>query len=283
MQTLFKKITLNCNGKLLSLEKPIVMGILNITPDSFYEGSRNKTSDEAILKAEKMLKEGATILDIGAYSTRPGADEISVEVELNRAIPIIEKIKNEFPDAIISIDTFRSMVARQAIGAGASIVNDISSGDDDSDMMRTVSKLNVPYIMMHKKGSPKNMQHNPHYDDVVLKVMNYFTQKISEAKHAGIVDIIIDPGFGFGKNIHHNYSLLNHFSDFQIFGVPLLAGLSRKKMIRDITKTDTENALNGTTVANTLAVINGANILRVHDVKEAVECINIVNAANGNF
>ncbi len=281
MQTLFKKITLNCKGCIVSLEKPTVMGILNITPDSFYDGGRYKNTDEALKQAEKMLIEGATFIDIGAYSSRPGAADVNLENELKNAIPIIELVSKEFPQAIISIDTFRAKVAEEAISAGAHIVNDISSGDDDKEMFATVSKLKAPYIMMHKKGSPQNMQHNPLYENVVLEVMNYFTEKVAAANTAGIVDVILDPGFGFGKNLHHNYQLLNALNDFQIFGLPILAGISRKKMIQKIIATDVQNSLNGTTAANTIAILNGATILRVHDVKEAVECINIVNATNG--
>ena len=281
MQTLFKKITLNCGGRLISLEKPAVMGILNITTDSFYDGSRIKNIDEALKQADKMLKDGATFIDIGAYSSRPGAVDVSIENELKNAIPVIEAISKNFPEAIISIDTFRSKVAFEAVQAGATIVNDISSGDDDNEMLATVAKLKTPYIMMHKKGTPKNMQHHPQYENVLLEVMNYFTKKVAAAKAVGIVDLIIDPGFGFGKNIEHNYQLLNALNDFQIFGLPILAGISRKKMIQTIVQSDVQHALNGTTAANTIALLNGANILRVHDVKEATECINIVNATHG--
>jgi dihydropteroate synthase len=281
LQTLFKKITLNCKGRIVCLDRPTVMGILNITPDSFYDGGRYKNTDEALKQVGKMLNDGATFIDIGAYSSRPGAADVSVENELKNAIPVIELVSKEFPQAIISIDTFRAKVAEEAISAGAHIVNDISSGDDDDEMFATVSKLNAPYIMMHKKGSPQNMQHNPHYENVVLDVMNYFTEKVDSAKAAGIVDLILDPGFGFGKNLEHNYQLLNSLNDFQIFGLPILAGISRKKMIQKIIGTDVQNSLNGTTSANTIALLNGANILRVHDVKEAVECINIVNATHG--
>ncbi|MEI6594681.1 MAG: dihydropteroate synthase [Bacteroidota bacterium] len=257
------------------------MGILNITTDSFYDGSRIKNIDEALKQADKMLKDGATFIDIGAYSSRPGAVDVSIENELENAIPIIVAISKNIPEAIISIDTFRSKVAFEAVQAGATIVNDISSGDDDNEMLATVAKLKTPYIMMHKKGSPKNMQHHPQYENVLLEVMNYFTEKVAAAKAVGIVDLIIDPGFGFGKNIEHNYQLLNALNDFQIFGLPILAGISRKKMIQTIVQSDVQHALNGTTAANTIALLNGANILRVHDVKEATECINIVNATHG--
>ena len=281
MQTLFKKITLNCGGRIISLEKPTVMGILNITPDSFYDGGRYKNMDEALKQAEKMLKDGATFIDIGAYSSRPGALDVSLENELKNALPVVEAVSKKFPEAVISIDTFRAKVAVEAIAAGAHIVNDISSGDDDAEMMASVGKIKAPYIMMHKKGSPKNMQKNPQYENVLLEVMNYFTQKISDANASGIIDLIIDPGFGFGKNLQHNYQLLHALNDFHIFGLPVLAGFSRKKMIQHITGSDVEHALNGTTVANTIALLKGISILRVHDVKEAMECINIVNATNG--
>ncbi len=281
LQTLFKKITLNCRGQLVSLDKPVVMGILNVTPDSFYDGGRYNTIDAAINQAAKMLEAGATFIDIGAYSSRPGADNVSIEEELRNAIPIIEAVSKEFPMSMISIDTFRAKVAEEAVNAGAAIVNDISSGDDDAEMIATVAKLQVPYIMMHKKGSPKNMQHHPQYNDVVLDIMNCFTEKVALATQAGIVDLIIDPGFGFGKNMEHNYQLLNSLNDFQIFELPILAGVSRKKMIQKVIGTDAEHALNGTTVVNTIALLNGANILRVHDVKEAVESIKIVNTYHG--
>jgi dihydropteroate synthase len=281
LQTLTPKITLNCKGQLITLEKPVVMGILNITPDSFYDGGKHVFIAEALNQTEKMLSEGAVFIDIGAYSSRPGAIDISVEEELARLLPVIEAVTKHFPEAIISIDTFRSTVARQSILAGAHMINDIASGDDDAEMMNTVAELHVPYIMMHKKGTPQNMHLNPHYEHVVLEVIQYFTAKITTARAAGIKDIIIDPGFGFGKNLQHNYTLLNRMSDLALFELPVLAGLSRKSMLQKITGTDAAHALNATTAANTIALMQGAKILRVHDVKEAIECINIVNATYG--
>jgi dihydropteroate synthase len=281
LQTLTRKITLNCKGQLVTLEKPVVMGILNLTPDSFYDGGKHFIAAEALLQVEKMLAEGATFIDMGAYSSRPGAADISIDEELSRLIPVVEAISKEFPKALLSVDTFRSKVAREAIEAGAHIVNDIASGDDDVAMMQTVADLNVPYIMMHKKGTPQTMQQNPVYENVVLEVLNYFTAKIAAAKKMGIQDMVLDPGFGFGKNLQHNYTLLHKLNDLQLFGLPLLVGVSRKGMLQKITGTDAAHALNATTAANTIALMNGASILRVHDVKEAMECINIVTATYG--
>jgi dihydropteroate synthase len=281
LQTLTRKITLNCKGQLVTLEKPAVMGILNVTPDSFYDGGKHFIADEALRQTAKMIEEGATFIDIGAYSSRPGAADISIDEELTRLIPIVEAVSKSFPKTLISVDTFRSKIAREAIEAGAHIVNDISAGDDDPEMIATVAALDVPYIMMHKKGTPKTMQHNPQYDDVVMEVMDHFTRKIALAKQSGIKDMILDPGFGFGKNVQHNYTLLGRLGDFGLFELPLLVGISRKGMLQKITGTDVAHALNATTAANTIALINGANILRVHDVKEAMECINIVNATYG--
>ncbi|MFA6261232.1 MAG: dihydropteroate synthase [Bacteroidia bacterium] len=259
------------------------MGIINITPDSFFAGSRKTALDEVQRVAEKMLTDGATILDIGGYSTRPGAIAVPVEEELKRVLPVIEIIHKTFPEAFLSIDTFRAQVAKQAIEAGAQLVNDISAGDDDVEMLDLVSKSGVPYIIMHKRGNPQTMQKQTQYDDVVLEVMNYFTRKVAVLSAAGIHDVVIDPGFGFAKQKEHNYALLNALGDFQLFGTPVMAGLSRKQMIRAVTGTDIEHALNGTTALHTIALIKGADILRVHDVKEAVECIKLVNAVHGNF
>ncbi len=281
LQTLTPKITLNCKGQLITIEKPVVMGILNVTPDSFYDGGKHPIVSEALRQTEKMLADGALFIDIGAYSSRPGAVHISEAEELRRILPVIEAIAQQFPHAIISVDTFRSNVAKQTVEAGAHLINDISSGDDDAEMMDTVALLNVPYIMMHKKGTPQNMHHNPQYDNVVLEVIQYLTTKIKAAHQAGIKDLIIDPGFGFGKNLQHNYQLLNNLNDLSLFELPVLVGLSRKSMLQKITGTDVALALNATTAANTIALLNGAKILRVHDVKEAVECINIVNATYG--
>lgn len=278
LQTLEKKITINCGGRIISLQEPLVMGIINATPDSFWEGSRLEQPEDILRKAEKMLSEGAVFVDVGGYSARPGASEVTTEEELKRVIPAIELIARNLPELIISVDTFRSKVAREACNAGAGIVNDISAGDDDPEMIETVGALQVPYIAMHKKGMPATMQQNPIYDDVVKEVMDYFSIRLNKYKSAGIKDVIVDPGFGFGKTVSHNYTLLNALSDFSIFRLPLLVGLSRKTMIRHITGTNEEDALNGTTVLNTIAIQKGASILRVHDVKEAVEIVKLVKA-----
>jgi dihydropteroate synthase len=278
------KLSLNCRGKLLVLSQPVVMGILNITPDSFFEGSRMGALDQLLAKAENMLAQGATFIDLGGYSTRPGAADIGVDDELNRVVPAVEHLHKYLPQAILSIDTFRAKVAKYGIEAGAHIINDISSGDDDTKMLDTVGNLGTtPYIMMHKRGTPQTMHQFAKYTNVTLDVLEYFNQKVAAAKQAGIIDLIIDPGFGFAKTIEQNYQLLRELSHFQITGLPLLVGVSRKKMIQQITQTDVKGALNGTTVVNTLALLNGAKILRVHDVKEAADCIKIVNATYGNI
>jgi dihydropteroate synthase len=281
LQTLKSKITLSSKGQLITIEKPVVMGILNITPDSFFDGGKHFSANEALRQTEIMLKEGALFIDIGAYSSRPKAIDISIEEELKRLIPIIELITKYFPGTWLSIDTFRSKVAKEAIEAGGYLINDISSGDEDNNMMKTVAELKVPYIMMHKKGTPQNMQINPHYDNIILEIIQYFTNKIKQAHLLGIKDLVIDPGFGFGKNLDHNFSLLKHLNDFNLFELPLLVGLSRKSMLQQTTHTTSLTALNATSSANTIALLNGANILRVHDVKEAVECINIVTTTYG--
>jgi dihydropteroate synthase len=281
LQALNTKITLNLKGRLLSLEKPVVMGIINTTPDSFFSGSRQPAPDDALRQADQMLKEGAVFLDIGGYSSRPGAEDIPEAEELKRVIPVITTLSQHFPQAFLSIDTFRASVARQAIEAGAHLVNDISAGEDDPDMLETIAGLQVPYIMMHKKGAPQTMQQNPHYENVKEEVLQYFIQKMEQVRSLNIKDIILDPGFGFGKTLKHNYTLLNTLQDFSIFGVPVLAGVSRKGMIQRVIDVPAEQALNGTTVVNTIALMKGAKILRVHDVKEAVECVKLVNALNG--
>ena len=278
------KLSLNCRGKLLVLSQPAVMGILNITPDSFFEGSRMQALDELLNKAEGMIAHGATFIDIGGYSTRPGAAEVSIDEEINRVVPAVEHLHKYLPDAILSIDTFRAKVAKYAIDAGAHIINDISSGEDDADMLTTVAQLGfVPYIMMHKRGTPKTMHQHTQYDDVTLDVLEYFNQKVAAAKQAGIVDLVIDPGFGFAKTLEQNYELLKDLHHLNITELPILVGISRKKMIQNVTNTDAAGALNGTSVVHTIALLNGAKILRVHDVKEAMECINIVKATYGNI
>ena len=278
-----RKNTLNFNGKLVTLHKPVVMGIINATPDSFYTHSRKQHTDEVLEMADEMKNEGASILDVGGYSSRPGAAEISEQEETDRILPVIEALHHALPDLPLSIDTFRANVARYAVNAGASAVNDISSGDDDKAMIPTVAQLGVPYFMMHKQGSPKTMQQNPTYSNVVLDVMNYFSGKLEQVRTAGISDCIIDPGFGFGKTLEHNYALLRSLSDFGIFGLPVLAGVSRKSMIQKVIHASAEQSLNGSTVLHTIALLNGANVLRVHDVKEAMECINLVEVLNGKM
>ena len=272
--------TINCKGKLIDLSQPKVMGILNLTPDSFYDGGK-LTSDRTILeKVEKMLLEGATFIDIGGYSSRPGATHIAEIEELNRVLHGINLIMKHFPDTLISVDTFRSSVARQAIESGAAMVNDISAGNLDEQMFRTVADLQVPYIMMHMPGSPQTMQKLTQYDDIIQEIILYFSRKIVELRELYLNDLIIDVGFGFGKTSEQNFLLLKNLSVFKIIGVPILAGISRKSMLYKTLGTDVSEALNATTVANTLALVNGACILRVHDVKEAVETIKIFQRYN---
>jgi dihydropteroate synthase len=267
--------TLNCKGKLFVIDRPVIMGIINATPDSFYKGNIN---DDILLLATKMVGGGAAILDIGGQSTRPGSDRITAREELKRVLPIIEIINKNFPDIIISIDTYSGKVATGAVEAGASMVNDISAGNMDDKMIAAVAALKVPYICMHMQGTPATMQKEPHYTDVVKEVVDFFIDKVEQCKKAGIMDIIIDPGFGFGKTITHNFSLLKKMDVFKILNTPVLAGLSRKSTIYKTLHTTAENALNGTTVLNTLALHNGACILRVHDVKEAAETITLFSA-----
>ena len=270
--------TLNCKGRLLVVDKPQVMGIINCTPDSFYEGSRFLQKDEALREAEKMLTEGATLLDIGAQSTRPGSTRIGAEEELKRVIDIVESIHTHFPEAILSIDTYFSRVAHEAVRAGASIINDISAGSMDEAMLTIAANLNTPYICMHMKGEPTSMQKDPQYDDITKEVLEFFIHKLKQCRQAGLEDIIIDPGFGFGKTIQHNFRLLKELAAFSILKKPLLLGLSRKSTIYRTLGITAEDALNGTTVLNTIGLINGASILRVHDVKEAMESIKLFEA-----
>lgn len=268
-------MTINCKGSLLDFSSPRVMGILNITPDSFYDGGKYPDEKALLLQTEKMLREGASIIDIGAYSSRPGATDISEDEELGRIVPIVELILGNFPSAILSVDTFRAGVARICIEAGAAMVNDISGGDLDSRMMKTVAELQVPYIMMHMRGSPQNMTKLTDYEDVLIDVRYSLSEKIARARQLKINDVIIDPGFGFAKTRSQNFSLLKHLDLFLPFDVPLLVGLSRKSMIYKTLGTDAERALNGTTALNMYALNKGAHILRVHDVKEAVECVRL--------
>lgn len=270
------KQSLNIKGKLIDLSSPKVMGILNITPDSFYSNSRTKSIDEALTKAAQFLNEGATFIDIGGYSSRPGAKDISTGEEIDRLVPVVESLVKAFPEAVISIDTFRAKVAEETISAGAHIINDIAAGDMDERMFETVAKLQVPYMMMHMKGTPQNMQQNPVYDNVLLEVIDYLAKKVAALKALHVHDVIIDPGFGFGKTIEHNYELLNQIEAFKIFKLPILVGFSRKGMIYKTLGTSAAEALNGTSVLNTIALQKGAGILRVHDVREAVECVRLV-------
>jgi dihydropteroate synthase len=266
-------MTLNCKGTLIDLATPKVMGILNITPDSFYDGG-NLTNERLILaQAEKMLKQGATFLDIGGYSTRPGAEEVSETEELQRVLPTIEAILKQFPEALISIDTFRSEVAKKCVEAGAVMVNDISAGNLDANMMEVVAALKVPYVMMHMKGNSKTMVSLSEYNNLTKEVLFYFSEKLAEIRTLGINDIIIDPGFGFAKTRQHNFELINNLELFNMLETPLLVGISRKSMIYKTLQTTPEEALNGTTALHSIALLKGANILRVHDVKEAIECV----------
>lgn len=275
-------MTINCKGKLLNLDSPIVMGILNVTPDSFYDGGNLSNEDKIIAKADQMLKEGATILDIGGYSSKPGAEEVSEKEEIERVVPAIKQIISQFPDSIISIDTFRSAVAREAVNAGASIINDISAGDLDTDMFATVRELQVPYCIMHMQGNPKTMQENPTYENVVTEVFFSLSKKVELLRKMGVNDILIDPGFGFGKTIEHNYEILNNLNHFSLMNLPILVGVSRKSMIYKVLQNTPTEALNGTTALNSFALTKGANILRVHDVKEAQETIYLFNKLTQN-
>ena len=275
-----RKLTLNCKGRLIDMSHPQVMAIINLTPDSFYGGSRVNVKDELFLKVESFIKEGATFIDLGAYSSRPGALNISAQEEIDRLLPAVEEINKQFPQALISIDTFRADVAEKAINAGAHLVNDIAAGNLDDNMFATVAKLGVPYIMMHMKGTPQNMQQNPVYGNLIEEVLNYFLEKIDTLKKLGIKDMIIDPGFGFAKTLAHNYELLSNMEALTVLELPILVGVSRKSMICKLLGIQPEEALNGTSALNTVALLKGANILRVHDVKEAVECVKLVSNMN---
>jgi len=272
--------TLNCKGKLLLIDQPIVMGIINATPDSFYEGHSTLGLNGIVSLAGKMINDGATILDIGGQSTRPGSERIPATGEIERVVPVIEAVLSKYPDTIISIDTYQSRVAEMAVKAGASIVNDISAGAMDQEMINMVAALRVPYICMHIKGTPETMQRDIHYENVVKEVLDYFIFKIAECKAAGIHDVIIDPGFGFGKKIVHNFQLLKQLEIFKLLEKPILAGISRKSTIYKTLGISANEALNGTTVLNTIALLNGAAILRVHDVKEAKEVIALIGSLN---
>jgi dihydropteroate synthase len=267
--------TLNCNGKLLTINNPLVMGVVNVTPDSFYAGSRFIGEKDILLQVEKMIKKEVDIVDIGGQSTRPRAQQLSVDEELKRLIDVINSLHRNFPEQIISVDTFYSQVAKESVAAGASIINDISGGNFDNEMLSTVAKLKVPYICMHMKGTPQTMQQKPAFDNVTKEIVDFFIERIDSCKKAGINDIIIDPGFGFGKNSGHNFELLKNLALFKMLEKPVLAGLSRKSTIYKTLGVTADEALNGTTVLHTIALMNGANILRAHDVQEAKECIKL--------
>jgi len=269
--------SINCKNKLIDFSTPKVMGILNCTPDSFFDGGKYHNQKEMLAQVEKMLLEGAAFIDVGAYSSRPGAAHISEEEELQRIVPVIQLLVKEFPEILISVDSFRSVVAKECILLGAAMVNDISAGEMDDNMFDTIATLQVPYAMMHMQGSPQNMQINPVYENVVNDILYYFSGKIAKLRSLGIHDIIADVGFGFGKALGHNYQLLNHLELFKNLEVPTLVGLSRKSMLSKPLGINTNQALNATTAAHTIALINGANILRVHDVKEAVEVIKVLD------
>ncbi|MDP1623617.1 MAG: dihydropteroate synthase [Bacteroidales bacterium] len=265
-----------CGSKELYLTTPVVMGILNVTPDSFFDGGRFSSHEEQLRHAERMLNEGASIIDIGAVSTRPGAMEVGEHEELRRLIPSIKTINEHFPECILSVDTYRAGVARAAVEHGASMINDIYGGRYGEGMLETIASLKVPYILMHMKGTPANMQENPEYRNLLAEVVNFFENKLGECREKGVRQVIIDPGFGFGKTVEQNFTLLAHLEQFKSMGVPILAGISRKSMINKLLNIRASEALNGTTVLNTIALIKGADILRVHDVKEAVEAIRLV-------
>ena len=274
---------INVNGSLLDLSQPRVMGILNVTPDSFYAGSRTQTEAEIVRRVRQIVSEGAAIIDIGAYSSRPNADNVSSREEMERLRMGLKILFEIQPDAVVSVDTFRADVARMCVEEyGVAIINDIAAGEMDTDMFHTVAALNVPYIMMHKQGTPQSMQQHPHYDNLLKEVFLYFARKVQQLRDLGVKDIILDPGFGFGKTMEHNYELLSHLEEFRIFELPLLVGVSRKSMIYRLLDITPQEALNGTTVLDTICLLKGADILRVHDVKEAVETVRIVQAMRNN-
>ena len=273
-------MNINCGGKLIDLTKPKIMGILNVTPDSFYDGGKFLNSDKYLMQVEKMLNEGATFIDIGGMTSKPGSKEIPVSEELSRVIKAVENVSNKFPKAIISVDTYRSEVAEESVNSGAQIINDISGGSFDNKMFKTIAKLNVPYIIMHINERPETMQQNPEYEDILFEIGYYFSKKVFKARAAGINDIIIDPGFGFGKELDDNYKILKNLNALMVENIPMMIGVSRKSMIYKKLKITSGQSLNGTTCVNTVGLIQGVNILRVHDVKEAKQCIDIVNSLN---
>ncbi|MFI0426365.1 MAG: dihydropteroate synthase [Flavobacterium sp.] len=273
-------MTINCNGTLIDLSVPKVMGILNVTPNSFYDGGKHREINSIIHQVDKMLSEGADFIDIGAYSSKPSAEFVSELEEIERLKVVVKELINTFPNIVLSVDTFRAAVAKVAVEHGVAIVNDISAGLLDEKMLPTVAELKVPYIMMHMRGNPQTMQSMTKYDDIVKEITFYFSERIQKARSFGISDIIIDPGFGFAKTVEQNYEVLNKMEVFSMLELPLLAGVSRKSMIYKVLETTPQEALNGTTVLNTIALQKGAKILRVHDVKEAVECIKLVSKLN---
>ncbi|MBO6829225.1 MAG: dihydropteroate synthase [Muricauda sp.] len=275
-------MTINCKGELVDLTRPKVMGILNLTPDSFFDGGKYKDETSILQQVEYMLDHGATFIDMGAYSSRPGAEHVPEDEELLRMLPVIDLILTKFPDTLISVDTFRSKVAAESIEHGAALINDISAGNLDAAMFDTVANYQVPYIMMHMKGTPQSMQKQATYSDVIKDLRSYFSEKIRETTSKKINDIIIDPGFGFAKTTEQNYTLLNHLDLFQTFGLPILIGLSRKSMIYKVLESSPQEALNGTTALHTIALLKGANIIRAHDVKEAMECVKLVEVLKEN-
>ena len=276
-KTMKTPLYINVNGRLMDLSEPQVMGILNVTPDSFYAGSRSETEKDIVQRLHQIIDEGASIIDIGGYSSRPNAEHISAEEEMNRLRNGLEIIRKHSPNAVVSVDTFRADVAKMCVEEyGVAIINDISAGQMDEEMFPTIAKLGVPYIIMHMKGTPQDMQVSPKYDHFLKEIFYYFSEKVQKLRDLGVKDIIIDPGFGFGKTLEHNYELMNHLEEFSLFELPLLVGVSRKSMIYKLLGTTPEEALNGTTALHTIALLKGANILRVHDVKEAVESIKIV-------
>lgn len=274
-------MTINCKGRLVSLDTPQCMGILNVTPDSFYDGGKYKSDTAFLQQTEKMLTEGATFIDIGAYSSRPNAAFVTEEEEISRIVPVIRLIADRFPEALISVDTFRAKVAAEAIGAGAALINDIAAGLLDPEMLPTVGALRVPYIMMHMRGTPQTMNTLTDYTDIVKEMLFYFSERLREARRYGIHDIIVDPGFGFAKTTAQNYEVLQKLELFQNLEVPLLSAVSRKSMIYRVLENTAGEALNGTTVLNTISLLKGARLLRVHDVKEAMECIRLVQKTQG--
>jgi len=271
-------MTINCKGQLIDVSTPKVMGVLNVTPDSFFDGGMYKDNVAILKQVEQMLNAGATFIDIGAYSSRPNADHVTEDEELQRILPIVKLILDTFPETLISIDTFRSSIAKACIEAGAALINDISAGKLDANMLKTIAALQVPYIMMHMRGTPQTMQSLTEYDDLVKDMLFYFSERVATARNLGIIDVIIDPGFGFAKTLEQNFELLNNLEMFKMLEKPLLIGVSRKSMIYKTLETSAQNALNGTTVLNTISLQKGASILRVHDVKEAVEAVKLVEA-----